>query len=278
MASTKNNQIEEWLDDEDNLFLLESWARDGYTIQDIAMRVGVHVSTFRGWMADYPEIKKAVNTGRELVDYKVENALLKAALGYKTREVKVVATMKHGRIIEERKETTDKEFAPNVYAITAWLYNRQPKKWKNMNSSKNMFDELDEDTSIHITVERATPANIDSDDMSSEDSYNEENTINSGVSIRKATKAEQQEAEKTKAAKQADSGHDAADEDWEQWLKDDDSEVKTSTANTRNKSTKKKSTQSNTATGSAKASVHSDAIQHVDDDDIDYWPDDWQDE
>ena len=97
MAATKNNQVEEWLDDEDNLLLLESWARDGYTVQDIAMRVGVHVSTFRGWMADYPEIKKAVNTGRELVDYKVENALLKGSARVSRREkVKVVATMKHG--------------------------------------------------------------------------------------------------------------------------------------------------------------------------------------
>ena len=271
MAKTKNNQIDEWLDDDDNLLLLESWARDGYTVADIAMRVGVHTSTFRGWMADYPEIKKAVNTGRELVDYKVENALLKAALGFKTREVKVVATMKCGRIVEERKEVTDKEFAPNVSAITAWLYNRQPKKWKNMNSKVNMLDDLGDNTSIHITVERATPTNMDSE-IEQQDHSN----VNTGVSIRKATKEEQREAEKTKATKQTDSEDNATDEEWEQWLKDDNSEVKTSTANTRNKGTKKKGTQSNTVAGSAKASVHSDAIQHVDD--VDYWPDDWQDD
>lgn len=273
MAMTKNNQVEEWLNDEDNLLLLESWARDGYTVADIATRVGVHVSTFRGWMADYPEIKKAVNTGRELVDYKVENALLKAALGFKTREVKVVATMKGGRIVEERKEVIDKEFAPNVSAITAWLYNRQPKKWKNMNSKVNMFDDLDEDTSIHITVERATPANMDTEDSDQEDQDN----INTGVSIRKATKEEQQAAKEAKAKSKA-SEDNMPDEDWEQWLKDDDSEVKTSTANKRSKSTKQKSTRTVQSKDSAKGSAHADAIQHTTNDDVDYWPDDWQDE
>ncbi len=271
MAQTKNIQVDEWLDDEDNLLLLESWARDGYTIQDIAVRVGVHVSTFRGWMADYPEIKKAVNTGRELVDYKVENALLKAALGFKTREVKVVATMKCGRIVEQRTETTDKEFAPNVSAITAWLYNRQPKKWKNMNSKVNMLDELDEDTSIHITVERATPANMDSDSTTID---KDDTNINTGVSIRRATKEEQQAAKEARAAQ--DEQDEAPDEDWEAMMQDDKTEVKKSTTNKCKGSTKQKSKSTTVSNSSAKSSTHKDAIQHADD--IDYWPDDWQDE
>ena len=272
MATTKNIQVDEWLEDEDNLLLLESWARDGYTIQDIATRVGVHVSTFRGWMADYPEIKKAVNTGRELVDYKVENALLKAALGFKTREVKVVATVKAGRIVEQRTETTDKEFAPNVSAITAWLYNRQPKKWKNMNSKVNMLDELDEDTSIHITVERATPANMDSDSTTVD---RDDTNINTGVSIRRATKEEQEAAKAARAAQYED---EAPDEDWEAMMQEDESEVKTSIANKRKSSAKQKSKSTTVSSNSAKGSAQKDAIQHTDEDDVDYWPDDWEDE
>lgn len=270
MATTKNNQVKEWLDDEDNLLLLESWARDGYTVQDIAMRVGVHASTFRGWMADYPEIKKAVNAGRELVDYKVENALLKAALGFKTREVKVVATMKHGRIIEERKETTDKEFAPNVSAITAWLYNRQPKKWKNMNSKVNMLDELGEDTSIHITVERATPTNMDTDNT-----VIEEDDINTGISIRRATAEEKEAAKKAKASQHEDG---IVDEDWEAMLQEDKIEAKTSTTGKCKSSTKQKSKSTKVSSNSAKGSAQKDTIQHTNEDDVDYWPDDWEDE
>ena len=39
----------------------------------------------------YPDIDKALKAGREIIDYKVENALLKSALGYKTKEVSLRA-------------------------------------------------------------------------------------------------------------------------------------------------------------------------------------------
>ena len=90
MASETKNQClaTDWLE-EDNLMLLECWARDGYTFEDIANRIGVSYSALRAWRKQYPEIDKALKSGREIIDYKVENALLKSALGYKTKEVKV---------------------------------------------------------------------------------------------------------------------------------------------------------------------------------------------
>ena len=94
--------VDEWLE-ADGLMLIESWARDGYTVQDIATRIGVVQQTLRAWMNKYPEIKQAVNNGRELVDYKVENALLKAALGYKTKEVRVATILRNGTTIETQK-------------------------------------------------------------------------------------------------------------------------------------------------------------------------------
>lgn len=147
--------IDDWLT-ADGLILMESWAREGYTVQDIATRIGITQQALRSWMNKYPEVKQAINNGRELVDYKVENALLKAALGYKTKEVRVSTTIRNGKTIETIKETVEKEAAPNVAACTTWLYNRQPKKWKNMNVKGNLLEDLDEDTSIHIVVERAS--------------------------------------------------------------------------------------------------------------------------
>lgn len=147
--------IDDWMT-ADGLILMESWAREGYTVQDIATRIGITQQALRSWMNKYPEVKQAINNGRELVDYKVENALLKAALGYKTKEVRVSTTIRNGKTIETVKETVEREAAPNVAACTTWLYNRQPKKWKNMNVKSNFLEEMDEDTSIHIVVERAS--------------------------------------------------------------------------------------------------------------------------
>lgn len=199
MASATKNQClaTDWLE-EDNLMLLECWTRDGYTFQDIANRIGVTVETLRAWRRQYPEIDEALKKGREIIDYKVENALLKSALGYKTKEVKVTTTMRHGKVVETIKEVTDKEQAPNVSAIQCWLYNRTPKKWKNMNSRTNILDDMDEDTSIHVTVTRASKATAQTQ---SDDTVDEEwqDEVNQSIEIRKSTEEEKKAADKVKA-------------------------------------------------------------------------------
>ena len=230
MASATKNQCQatDWLE-EDNLMLLECWTRDGYTFEDIANKIGIGLTTLRAWRKQYPEIDKALKAGREIVDYKVENALLKSALGYKTKEVKVTTTIRHGKVVETIKEVTDKEQAPNVSAIQCWLYNRLPTKWKNMNSQKNILDDMDEDTSIQVTVTRATKGNIPS--TSTDDSEDKEwqEDVNSSISIRKSTDEERAtaEEEQKRAKAQKDSNvltkveHEAEDdpdywpEDWE---------------------------------------------------------------
>ena len=73
-------QGELWLEEE-RLTLLEGWARDGYSAEDIAARMGIGRSTFYKWRKRYPQIDQAVRKGREIVDYQVEQALLDKALG-----------------------------------------------------------------------------------------------------------------------------------------------------------------------------------------------------
>lgn len=216
--------VDDWLTD-DNLLLLECWARDGYTMQDIANRIGINRDLFLRWKDRYPEIQKAVSKGKELVDYEVENALLKSALGYKTKEVKVTTLMRYGKVVETTKEVTDKEIAPNVTAIQMWLYNRQKEKWKNMNAAKNMFEEMEEDTSFEITVTRAskdetTNGNAPShnDDDETFDSAVEDKEIK----VRKRTKEEKEEVKKAKKAekKKAEADTYVEDEDLDEWPDD----------------------------------------------------------
>ena len=203
MASATEKQCiaTDWLE-EDHLMLLECWARDGYTYEDIANRIGINLSTLKKWRVKYPEIDKALKSGREIVDYKVENALLKSALGYRTKETKVITVMQHGRVIETRAETIEREQAPNVSAAQCWLYNRLPKKWRNMNSQKTLLDEMDEDTSIHVTVTRASKQNVAAKSGPESDVDEEwQDEINSSIEIRKATEEEQRDAVKAKAKK-----------------------------------------------------------------------------
>ena len=230
MASEKKTKNEciaaEWLE-EDNLMLLECWARDGYTFQDIANRIGIAVSTLRMWRMQYPDIDNALKKGREIIDYKVENALLKSALGYHTKEVKVTTTIRFGKTVETIKEVTDKEQAPNVSAIQCWLYNRLPNKWKKNRDS--LIELNEEDTKIQVTVTRASTSQstkAQHDNTAEDKEWQDE--VNQSIEIRGATEEERAEAAKKKAQAKDESSqnmstkaeNEASDEDLDYWPDD----------------------------------------------------------
>jgi len=191
MATIRRDvDFREWLEP-DNLMLLEAWARDGYTNSDIANRIGIKPGTLGIWKTRYPEIKAALSKGKEVVDYKVENAMLKSALGYKTKDVKVTTIMRGGEVIETHKEVTTREQAPNVAAAQTWLFNRLPEKWKR--NRDNIIESDDDETKIHVTVIRPNKSDFDN---SSDEEWKAE--INSDIEIRSATKQQAKEARKAK--------------------------------------------------------------------------------
>ena len=89
----------EWLEPE-GLALLEGWARDGLTDEQLAEQCRISVSTLYAWKNSYPEISEALKRGKEVVDYQVEKALLQKAL------------------------------CGDVTAQIFWLKNRKPDKWR----------------------------------------------------------------------------------------------------------------------------------------------------
>ena len=83
-----NKNLSEWITP-DSLVLLESWAREGLTDEDIAEKIGITVRTFYRWQKYTvtnangeitQPIKEALKKGKELPDAKVEQSLLNKAL------------------------------------------------------------------------------------------------------------------------------------------------------------------------------------------------------
>ena len=107
---------------EPKLTLIEGWARDGLADEQIAKNLGIAYSTFREYKNKYSALSASLKKGKEVVDYEVENALLKRALGYEYDEV----TYEHGK---ETKRVT-KQVAPDTTAQIFWLKNRRPDKWR----------------------------------------------------------------------------------------------------------------------------------------------------
>lgn len=128
MAKSK---VDKWLTDE-GLTLLECWARDGLTDEQIASNMNIHVSTLYSYQNKYSEISESLKKGKEVVDYEVENALLKRAMGYEyvetTRETKWNPSTEQFELVESKKVT--KHVIPDTTAQIYWLKNRKPKQWR----------------------------------------------------------------------------------------------------------------------------------------------------
>lgn len=111
---------------EDGRTLLEGWARDGLTDDQLAKKMGISRSTLAEWRKKYPDISDTIKKGKELVDTKVENALLKRALGYDFVEKKHEESDKDG----VKDTTIHRHIPPDVGAAAFWLKNRRPDKWR----------------------------------------------------------------------------------------------------------------------------------------------------
>lgn len=152
---------EDWIED-DHLMVLAGWARDGYTFEDIANAIGISINKLIKWRKEYPEIEAALKKARQVIDYKVENALLKAALGYEKKEVVVTTIMRYGRVVETQTTESTLDVPPSTQAIQFWLTNRLPDKWKR-DPQKVALNEVLDDGGIKIEVVRA-PSSSEPDD------------------------------------------------------------------------------------------------------------------
>ena len=160
MAKERSSKVDFWLT-EDGLMLIRSWSRDTFSKSEIADRMGINLSTLVKWQEKYEEIDEAIRTSRELVDYQVECALLKAALGFKTKEIKVTVGKKvvNGETVEMLKETTVREVPPNVNAAMFWLNNRKFDEWKR---NRDKIVEVDpDDSQVTITIQRGAKQQIE---------------------------------------------------------------------------------------------------------------------
>lgn len=108
----------------------------GLTMPELAEMLGIGRSTLYLWMQKIPELMEAVARGRAAFDgEKVENALLKKALGFETEEI----TKERGRVVKR----VVKEVAPDVSAQKFWLTNRRPERWK---------ERIDQNTSVGVQI------------------------------------------------------------------------------------------------------------------------------
>lgn len=122
------------------LTLIEAWARDGLTLDQIAHNLGVALSSLCEYKNHYSELSEALKRGKDDIDIIVENSLLKRAMGYEfeeeTREplynpVTGEPIMDHqGNHKIAITKVVRKQVVPDTTAQIFWLKNRRPVAWR----------------------------------------------------------------------------------------------------------------------------------------------------
>ena len=131
-------KVDWWLT-EDGLMLLKARSRDSLTRRELAEKIGISPATLAKWENAYPEIAEAVRCGREITDISVENAILKKALGFPTKEVKKVIKADG----QEEITTVYKSVPPDLPAASVWLKNRCPEKWRDKPENNNSLAKVE---------------------------------------------------------------------------------------------------------------------------------------
>lgn len=85
---------------EEKILLLQGWARNGLTNEQIASNMSIGITTLWEWRKKSPKIANSLKIGKDEADIQVENALYKAAL------------------------------EGNTTAMIFWLKNRRSKEWR----------------------------------------------------------------------------------------------------------------------------------------------------
>lgn len=110
----------------DKLILVEAWARNGLTDEQIAKNLGISKDTFYKYKKEHTDFSDSLKRGKEVIDIEVENALLKRALGYKYNEVTRELTDEGLQVTK----IVTKEVVPDTTAQIFWLKNRKPEDWR----------------------------------------------------------------------------------------------------------------------------------------------------
>lgn len=148
---------------EPKLDLILGWARDGLTIEDIAFNLGITRQTFSKYAKakdkdgnyKYPILVANLKEGRDISDYRVENALYRAATGYYTNETKYYNV---GGVLKEVEERV--YHPPSVTAQIFWLKNRKPDVWRDKIAEREIQEDI-------VDILKITQREVDNGEESS---------------------------------------------------------------------------------------------------------------
>lgn len=142
----KRQNIEEW-ESEHGIILIEGWARDGLSEEQISHNMGISQSTLKRWKKESKRIQSALKKNKAVADRIVENSLFKRANGFEYTETteERILNPQTGQFEMVVTKKVNKVVLPDTTAQIFWLKNRKPDVWRDKREvdSTEALDKLD---------------------------------------------------------------------------------------------------------------------------------------
>ena len=131
-----------WIIEKENLIRIQYWVRCGYTEKKICEMLGVSQHPWDKAKKYSQDLRDILRNAKDVVDTKVENQLLKRAMGYEYDET--IEEYEAGFLV--RKKVIHKHMPPDTTAQIWWLKNRRPAEWRDRREVDNTLalEKLDE--------------------------------------------------------------------------------------------------------------------------------------
>jgi hypothetical protein len=144
----------------DGITLISGWRREGITLGTIALEyIGCSESTFKRWARESKTLADALMISQGVTDARVEQALLKRALGYDVIETKEELVEGVMRVTEK----STKHVAPDVKACLSWLYSRRSDRWRAQQEPvDNLKDQVKTAKEILVAIKEVADSGNDS--------------------------------------------------------------------------------------------------------------------
>lgn len=144
----------------DGIELISGWRREGIPLGVIALEyVGCSEGTFKRWSRESPDMAKALMVSQDVTNARVEQALLKRALGYDVIESKTELVEGEMVVTEETK----RHVPPDVKACLSWLYSRRSDRWRaTQEPVDNLKDEVKTAKEILVAIKEVADSGNES--------------------------------------------------------------------------------------------------------------------
>lgn len=140
---------------DDFLSLVESYAKKGFTDKEIAYAIGLNPTYFSEKKSKLPELSEVLSRGRAKINAAVRAKFLAMALGgVKTKNtvIRKIRDMEGTLTGEEELQVSESELAPNLQAMSVWLYHHD-EDWRKIERKQDGDEDIPTNINHGINID-----------------------------------------------------------------------------------------------------------------------------